>query len=327
MESPVLYRQYVDAGWRALLGTGHGPGTDTILIGELAPEGGGAPSVEQPIAPLPFLEALYCVNASFQPLTGSAAAAYGCPMGGGGPSFAKAHPALFDATGFAHHPYAFFLPPNRQFANIPENAGFIPLVSLSVLENALDKIYGVYGQSRQVPVYLTEYGYETNPPNPFRGVPLHTQASYIDEAQYMASRDPRVRSMSQFLLRDAPPDTSYPVGSIGYWSSFQTGLEFDNGSKKPAFAAYRLPIWIPSGAAPGQVTVWGMIRPATEATHAFVQFRASGSAAFRTLDTVTVSGSSKTFTTRVPVPSGGVVRIAWTAPSGQVFHSRAATVR
>ncbi len=337
MYAPVLYRSYVDAAWRALNATGHGTSTDTILVGELAPEGGpgeGVPRVEQPIPPLPFLQAMYCVGADYKPLTGSAAVALACPTGGGGQSFVQAHPALFDATGFAHHPYAFFLAPNVPFTGA-QDAGFVPLVSLSHLENALDRVFGVYGTSRQIPIYLTEYGYETNPPNPFRGVPLRRQASYLDEAQYMASQDARVRSMSQFLLRDAAPNAAYPVGSSRYWSTFQTGLEFVNGTKKPAFAAYRLPIWIVSGAsaAGGKVTVWGMVRPASGATRVLIEWRGSGGAAggvaggaaFRTVATVTV-GTSKTFNVGVSTPGPGVVRLAWTSPSGQVLHSRAAAV-
>ncbi len=267
MFSPVLYRRYVDAAWNALDATGHTVHSDTILVGELAPEGGGGASPsEQPIDALGFLRALYCVDASYRPLTGSAAAALGCPGGGGGGSkaFASAHPGLFDATGFAHHPYSFFLPPSVGYPSTQADAGFVPLIELSRLEHALDSIYSAYGVSRKMPIYLTEYGYETNPPNPFRGVSLQRQAQYIDEAQYMASQDPRVRSMSQFLLYDALPNPSFPPGTIGYWSTFQTGLQFANGTRKPSFYAYQLPIWIPSpgSSAGGSVLVWGMLRPA-----------------------------------------------------------------
>jgi hypothetical protein len=331
MYSPVLYRSYVDAAWRALGATGHGTATDTILVGELAPEGGPGepvPRVEQPIPPMDFLEALYCVGSDFQPLSGSAAAALDCPSGGAA-AFVNAHPGLFDATGFAHHPYSFFLAPNVPYT-APQDSGFVPLVSLSRLENGLDQIFHAYAVSRRLPIYLTEYGYETNPPNPFKDVSLAQQAAYLDEAQYMASQDPRVRAMSQFLLQDSPPNPAFPVGSSGYWSTFQTGLEFTGGAHKPAFAAYRIPIWIPasgggSGASgAGSVTVWGMIRPAQGATHAQIQWRDAGGS-YRTIATVSV-GTGKTFTTRVSVPGPGVVRIAWPSPSGTVFHSRAASV-
>ncbi len=68
-------------------------------------------------------------------------------------------PALFQATGFAHHPYSFFLPPSATMSD----PNFAPLSDLGRLEQALDAIFSTYGASRQLPLYLTEYGYETNP--------------------------------------------------------------------------------------------------------------------------------------------------------------------
>jgi hypothetical protein len=326
MVSPVLYRQYVDAAWGALKDTGHTPSSDTILVGELAPEGGGPVSLEQPIPPMSFLRALYCVDQSNHPLSGSAATALGCPAGGQAKSFASAHPGLFDATGFAHHPYSFFLAPNVGY---PEQ-DFVPLVNLARLERGLDAIFQTYGVGRHIPLYLTEYGYETNPPNPYRGVSLQKQAMYIDEAQYMAWQDPRVRAMTQFLLVDSLPDPKFPVGSIGYWSTFQTGLVFANGARKPSFNAYRLPIWIPAPTIAGgkAVLVWGMLRPAASGTsqHAEIEWRGS-TGGYRTVAKVTVNDPNNVFSEQVKLPGSGLVRIGWRAPSGQVIHSRAAGVR
>ena len=59
--SARLDRGYIDAGVAALDATGHR--ADTILIGELAPEGDTRPGPSLPVAPLPFLRALYCVDA------------------------------------------------------------------------------------------------------------------------------------------------------------------------------------------------------------------------------------------------------------------------
>jgi len=325
MVSPVLYRQYVDAAWRAFTKTGHTPSKDKILIGELAPEGGGPVSPEQPIPPMDFLRALYCVDASNHPLHGSRARTLGCPDSADPQSFARAHPGLFDATGFGHHPYSFFLAPNVSY---PE-PDFVPLVDLSRLERGLDAIFHAYGVGRQIPIYLTEYGYETNPPNPFRGVSLQKQALYIDEAQYLAWQDPRVQTMTQFLLVDSLPDPKFPPGSIGYWSTFQTGLEFANGTRKPSFAAYRLPIWVPAptSASGKPVLVWGMLRPAApnSSQRAEIQWR-SPAGAYRTVATVTVNDSNNVFTHQLKLPGSGFVRFAWRAPSGQLLHSRAARV-
>jgi hypothetical protein len=327
MASPILYRDYVDAAFSALGRTGHRPSSDTILIGELAPEGSEGANVgyRSPIPPIPFLRALYCVDSGYRPLTGASAAALGCPRGGQATAFVSAHPGLFDATGFAHHPYSFFLAPNVQMAD----ANFAPLSNLQRLERGLDAAFSAYGVSRRLPLYLTEYGYETDPPNPYRGVSPALQSLYINEAEYMAWRDPRVRAMSQFLLYDALPNASYPRGSQGYWSTFQTGLLYAGGAAKPSLNAYRLPIFVPDPRFGGdrKVLVWGRLRPAPHAIsqRAQIQWRpASGS--YRTLATVSVADPSGTLTTEVHVPGPGAVRIAWASRGGRPYHSRAVAV-
>jgi hypothetical protein len=323
--SPRLYRTLVDSAFAGLSATGHTTSSDTILIGELAPEGTEGTKTETPIPPLPFLRAMYCVDQSYKPLTGAAATALGCPSGSDTGAFVKAHPALFDPTGFAHHPYSFFLKPSAGFSD----PNFVPLSQLSRLETALDSIFSAYGVRRKLPIYLTEYGYETNPPDPFRGVPLAKQALYLDEAQYMASQDSRVQSMAQFLLMDSAPVAGAPKGSVAYWSSFQTGLEFLGGKRKPSFVAYRLPIYVPKPtfAHGASVAVWGMLRPAKNGTEqqARIQYQA-GHGAAQTLATVDTNDASGFLNTSVTPPGSGSLRIVWTGPNGKVLRSRAATI-
>jgi len=104
-----------------------------------------------------------------------------------------AHPGLFDATGFAHHRYSFFLTPAATMSDV----NFVP-------------------------------------------------------------------------LSDKP-------GTVRYWSTFQTGLEYEHGQPKPSLAAYRLPVSIPQPSfAPGTaVGVWAMLRTAAAGTtpRARVQWR------------------------------------------------------
>ncbi len=331
MEAPVLYRAYADAAFRALEATGHRPATDTILVGELAPEGCVAevpciyPRTDWPIPPISFLRALYCVGPTYQPLTAGAAAALGCPQSGDPASFVAANPALFQASGFAHHPYSFFLAPNVAMAT----RSFAPLSNLSRLEDALDSTFAAYHVARRLPIYLTEYGYETNPPNPYRGVSLANQALYLNEAQYLAWRDPRVATLSQFLLYDSPPDSIYPKGSFSYWKTFQTGLLYANGKPKPSFFAYRLPIFLPDPVLrPGHpVLVWALLRtaPPGSSQRVQIQWRPSSGSAFRTLDTV--STHSEGVTALVKVPGPGSVRVQWHSPAGLTQYSRNASVR
>ena len=249
-----------------------------------------------------------------------------CPASGSPSAFVSAHPALFQATGLGHHPYSFFLPPGASMSD----QNFAPLSDLPRLESTLDRIFAAYNVRRQLPLYFTEYGYETNPPNPYRGVSLSRQALYLDQAEYMAWKDPRVRAMAQFLLEDSAPDPSFPKGSIGYWSTFQTGLEFLGGAHKPSFDAYRLPIYIPtpsfhSGAS---LFVWAMLRPAPNGTvqHAQIQW-SSGDGQYRTIASVSTSDPGGFLTATVKPPGSGALRIQWVSPTGATVESRSAAVR
>jgi hypothetical protein len=326
IESAQLDRGYIDAGMAALRRSGHRD--DTILIGELAPEGSESPGSEAPVPPIPFLDALYCVGSGQRPLAGTAAQAQGCPVDESPTRFAAAHPGLFEATGFAHHPYSFFLAPGASMSD----PNFVPLSDLGRLERALDAIFRAYSVPRELPLYLTEYGYETNPPNPYRGVSPATQAAYLDQSAYMAWRDPRVRTLSQFLLLDSAPDTTYPRGSVRYWSTFQTGLVYLRGVPKPSFYTYRLPIFLPAGSFPagGTITVWGMLRAAPNETteRAQIQWRGPAAGGWRTLATVTTHNPTGIIQTGVAPPGSGSIRLAWTPPSGgSPFYSRTVTVK
>ncbi len=204
------------------------------------------------------------------------------------------------------------------------------LANLNTLESGLDRIFSAYGVSRTLPIYLTEYGYETKPPNPFRGVSPQLQAAYLDEAEYMAWSDPRVRALSQFLLVDSAPDKAFPPGSSGYWSTFQTGLEYLNGTPKPSFDAYLLPVYVPAPTfgAGGSVQVWAMIRPAANGSrqHAVIQWRPAHGGGYRTLTSATTDDISNVLTAHVHAPGTGFIRIEWTAPTGQVLLSRPVAV-
>jgi len=324
--SANLYRRLLQAGYLALAYSGHVVGKDTILIGELAPEGSSSRGFYEPMKPMVFLRALYCIDSSYRRLHGSSATALGCPQSGSAHSFVAANPALFDATGFAHHPYDFFLAPG---ISSPDPA-FVPLANLSRLEHGLNRAFETYGDRRRIPIYLTEYGYQTNPPDPFQAVTPAEQAIYLNHADYMAWRDPRVRSVAQFLLLDSGPDTRYPPSSFSYWDLFQTGLLFAGGAPKPAYFAYRMPIWIPHPhARRGRRTlVWGQLRPAPHSSseQLYLQW-APPHRGFKTIATVSTSNPSGYFTARVKLPGTGRVRVAWPSSSGAVLVSRSAPVR
>ncbi len=324
--SPRLYRQYVQAAFTGLKKSGHLSGRDKILIGELAPEGYTTPGFYTAITPMPFLRALYCVDAGYRPLRGSIAAALGCPTRGSRGAFVKANPGLFAATGFGHHPYYFFQPPGKSSSD----QNFAPIANLGRLERGLDMAFRAYGVHRQIPLYLTEYGYKTKPPNPYTPFSPAQQAEFLNQADYIAWRDPRVRSVAQFLLYDSRPDTRYRRSSPSYWDTFQTGLKFAGGRPKPAYGAYRMPIWIPSPKVHRGATmfVWGQLRAAAHSTlqRAEIQWHRPGGT-YHTIAVASTRNRESYLTVQVRPPATGEIRIAWRSPSSGVLVSRSVPVQ
>ncbi len=252
--SGELYRGIVNAAWGGLHATGHG--SDTILIGELAPAGAtftGAPGLFGNMPPLRFLRALYCVDSSYRPLTGVAAQERGCPAtAAASKGFAAANPGLFHASGLADHPYPQGLPPNEVTPNEPDYA---ELAAIGKLERVLDTLQRVYGSSSQLPIWSTEFGYQTKPPDPEPlTVSPEQAADYLNWSEYITWKDPRIRSYDQYLLIDNPT------------GHFATGLEFPNGTPKPTYAAFRMPLYLPVTQASSGHTleIWGCVaRPTT----------------------------------------------------------------
>ena len=320
--SALLYRRLLDVYWTALQQTGHGH--DTILFGELDPGGTAIPGPGNfnGTVPLRFVRALYCVDQSLHPFRGNAAAARSCPTTAAGiKRFPAQHPALFHASGVAVHPYSQgALAPNLPTPEEPEYAN---LAALPKLEGTLDAIQAVYGSGARLPLYSTEYGYKTNPPY-IAGAPVAVAPRFLNWAEYISWRDPRIRSYDQYLLAD-------PVSTSA--SKFDSGLQYGDGSPKPTLAAFRLPIYLPvtRGARGGRLEVWGCLRPAR---HAFgpgsrsgrIEFSRGATGPFRTVRVVSVGPSSCYFDVRISFPATGFVRLAWRYPSGATIHSRLVSI-
>jgi hypothetical protein len=153
------------------------------------------------------------------------------------------------------------------------------------------------------------------------------QAAFINQSEYQAYRDRQVRAYSQFLLVDAPPLTQYPPNSTLYWSSFQTGIVGLNGRPKPAYFAFRLPLYLPvtRRRSPGALRVWGNLRPAPNRTRqiATVQFRPRGRGTrWRAIGRLATTNPRNYVDGRVRFTRSGAVRLAWTSPGAGTLYSR-----
>jgi hypothetical protein len=325
--SPIFYRQMLDAAWSALGRTGHGH--DTVLFGELAPRGqtlGNQPGNFSGMVPLRFLRALYCVDSSLHPLQGTAATLRSCPAtAAGSKAFPQEHPALFHAAGFAIHPY----PQGQVTPTVatPGEPDYADLAQLPSLERALDGAVAAYGQSTRFPIYSTEFGYITDPPQTItRAVNPTTAAYYLNWGEYISWRDARVASWDQYLLSDPAPAAS----------SFASGLEFYGGKHKALYDAFRLPIYLPSptGTKGHPLEVWGCVRPAHYAVlHsrspqvASIQFKPGSGVSFKTVKRVTLTDAYGYFDALATFPSSGLVRISWSYPNHEQIHSRTVAIK
>jgi hypothetical protein len=108
------------------------------------------------------------------------------------------------------------------------------------------------GGGGRLSVFYTEFGYQTNPPDPFAGIPLGRHNRYLQLASYIAWRTPRVRGINQFRLTDG---IIYREPGPARYREFQSGLLFANRRKKPAFGGFSHPFVIAGR------RFWGQVRP------------------------------------------------------------------
>ena len=84
-------------------------------------------------------------------------------------------------------------------------------------------------------IYMTEFGYQTRPPDPVSFTSPREQAQYINE--------------------------SYQLVDVPVANQYNSGLRFAGGKKKASYEAYRLPIVVTKRTS-RLVEVWGQVRPA-----------------------------------------------------------------
>lgn len=144
---------------------------------------------------------------------------------------------------YAHNPYP--LNPRRE---TPWSGGCprCSTITMATLERLQAEVSRGFGAKR---IWLTEYGYQTNPPDRFLGVSRELQARYLAEAALRAYRAPRVDMLIQFLVRDEPLAARWQSGLVGF-----------DGTVKPAYQAFMLPLAQASRTGT-RVVLWGQVRP------------------------------------------------------------------
>jgi hypothetical protein len=159
----------------------------------------------------------------------------------------RAH-ARLDA--YAHNPYPVYQ------GDTPYAGGCTcKTITMATLERLLRLVGQAFPQAR---IWLTEYAYQTNPPDPF-GVSPTLQARFIGEAARRVFTAPKVDMLIHYLFRDEP--------DLDRW---QSGLETVSGKAKPALDATMLPLMqiVRRGT---RTTVWGQVRPGSGSQYYVLQ--------------------------------------------------------
>jgi hypothetical protein len=273
---PYLYRALVDAAYPAIKGL---QPDSTVLVGATSSMGNEHPAKETDgMPPLTFLRALACVDKKLHPITSGPCANYK-PLPG---------------DGYSHHPYELLHTPDYSDKKHPDYAMIGDLKRLTDTLNRLAAMHRIDPKIRNV--WLTEFGYESNPPDPVKPFSPTEQAQYINWAEYLAWKNPQIKSFPQFLLQDmgrvSEADAARGKRDYGDW---QSGLFFNDGSPKPAATSFPLALHVDCTTELGKkkaklLVIWGHVRPGSGPRQVTIE---SGKSSFRPAGTASSLASGK----------------------------------
>jgi hypothetical protein len=308
--SPGLYRSLLVAAAGALIRTGHA--SDTINFGETAPLGVPPESERRPLRPALFLRELFCLDSRGRPYRGRSSQVRGC-------SSVKKLAILkrLPRLTYAHHPYTKKTSPRKK----DKSRDAITMANLGTLPKLLDKIAKRTKLIPQgLPIVLTEFGYESNPPDKFNGISLATQAEWDNLGDYAAYRTDRVFANTQFLLFDVPPRQEFPKNSKAYWFTYQSGLLTAQGFAKPSAFAYMMP-FVATRSGSGY-RFWGQVRFTPNGADQTVYLqRKEGSDWVTEGDAIPVTNTVGFWEVNRPAQKGQSYRAVWVPPDFSSFQA------
>jgi hypothetical protein len=152
----------------------------------------------------------------------------------------RANRARLDA--YAHNPY----PLRRNETPFAGGCGHCSTITMATLDRLLREVKRAWGGKR---IWLTEYGYQTNPPDRRLGVSGALQARYHADASRRVYATARVDMLIHYLYQDEPDPARW-----------QSGLISHRGSAKPALRSFSLPLAQVSRRGVRTV-LWGQVRP------------------------------------------------------------------
>jgi hypothetical protein len=196
---------------------------------------------------------------------------------------------------YAHNPY----PLRRLETPTSGGCGHCETITMATIDRLVREVGRAFGRKR---IWLTEYGYQTNPPDRYLGVSPALQSRYLAEAAHRAYATPYVDMLIQYLYKDEP--------DAARW---QSGLVTAGGSPKLARRSAVLPLAQVSRRGLRTV-VWGQVRP-EEGRQRYVlqQFR---SGAWRSVGGVRTTTTRGFLSRTVRAGKGAKLRLWY--PAGKV---------
>jgi hypothetical protein len=198
-----------------------------------------------------------CLNSRYRPYRGRAARQRGCGSVGRIPT-----------SGIAYHPYTPRGGPRKR-----PRANEASIGTLGRITRVTDAIARRGRMSSRLPVWVTEYGFQTNPPDPFQ-YPIRRVPGFMDVSEWLTFRNPRVASYSQYQLKD---DRLNSGSLFRRYAGFQQGLRFASGRpKRGVYAAFRMPVFVRLLSA-NRVEIFGGLRSASGGSASIASRRGRGS--------------------------------------------------
>jgi hypothetical protein len=190
---------------------------------------------------------------------------------------------------YAHNPYP--LSP----AETPDSGGcgHCTTITMATLPRLLRAVGDAFGPRTRI--WLSEYGYQTNPPDRLLGIPESRQATFLAQGALRAYLTPRVDLLVQYLVRDEP--------DVAGW---QSGILTAGGVRKPSYSAMELPLAVEKRSETA-VTLWGQIRPGSgRLEYVLEQLRDGG---WAPVGSASLTGPRGFFVRTVDAPAGTRFRV------------------
>lgn len=225
--------------------------------------------------PLAFLRRMLCLNGSYHRTSKC---------------------SKLDAQGYAHHAYT-----TRTGPHFKPPTDDVTIGVLGRLISALDRAARAHAVPRRLKLYLTEFGIQTYPDR-YSGISQSKQPAYLAISEHIAYSNPRVVQFSQYLLND-----DRKLGG------FQTGLRTYGGKKKPAYAAFPIPLAVERYGR--HDVLWGLVRTYRKTTTVLVQSKVGRKGKWKTLRRKTTN-SKGVYSFSARHRNGVSYRVRWTSPTG-----------